>query len=83
MQKDSKPTVLQSTNSTDGLRCIDIFVRYDGTFGFAEYRRDFEDTAGWHLVGNHSETKFRTAELAWSNAQEQVAWLNSGKLCPD
>ena len=79
MKTIPKPIVLQSTNSSDGLRCVDIFAYPDGTFGFAEYRRDFEDTKGWHQVGDPFAGAFETAELAWSNAQKQVRWLNPPK----
>jgi hypothetical protein len=39
-------TVLASRENAEADRCIDIFVRGDGTFGFEEYRRDPEDAGG-------------------------------------
>ena len=79
MPGDPRLTILQSVNSADGLRCVDILHDLGGTFTFVEYRRDFEDTAGWYPVGNHTKAGFETLELAWSAAQQQVAWLNEPK----
>ena len=31
--------VLRSIETDDGGRCVDLFARPDGTFGFEEYRR--------------------------------------------
>ena len=79
MKTSCKPVVLQSINSADGLRCVDIFMRSDGTFGFAEYRRDFEDEGGWRRLDSPLSSAFETAELALANAKERVAWLNSSE----
>ena len=38
--------VLRSINDEDAARCVDIFLRPDGTLGFEEYRRDVEDGRG-------------------------------------
>tara|TARA_Y100000588_G_C13426213_1_gene573771 strand:+ start:124 stop:291 length:168 start_codon:yes stop_codon:yes gene_type:complete len=54
-------------------------MRSDGTFGFAEYRRDFEDEGGWRRLDSPLSSAFETAELALANAKEQVAWLNSSE----
>jgi len=35
--------VLASLEAEGGERCVDVFKRPDGTFGFEEYRRDSED----------------------------------------
>ena len=39
-------------------RCVDFFVRDDGTFGFEEYRRDHEEGGRWSKVGQFSGTRF-------------------------
>src|SRR6266403_513923 len=39
-------TVLASRENAEGNRCVDIFRRDDGSFGFEEYRRDPEDRGG-------------------------------------
>ena len=41
----TKPLVITSRNSADGLLCVDVFQRTDGSFGFEEFRRDPEDAA--------------------------------------
>jgi hypothetical protein len=35
--------VLASWQSSDRFRCVDIFRRPDGSYGFEEFRRDPED----------------------------------------
>jgi hypothetical protein len=40
---DKSWTVLASIETDDGLRCVDLFRRPDGTFGYQEFRRDPED----------------------------------------
>ena len=46
--------VLRSIETVDGGRCVDVFVRGNGTYGFEEYRRDAEDARGWFPIGFHS-----------------------------
>ena len=77
MKTSSKPVVLQSINSADGLRCVDVFMRSDGTFGFAEYRRDFEDASGWQQLDKSLSSTFETLELALASAKKLVPWLHS------
>ncbi len=67
--------VARSINDGDGLRCVDIFVRPDGSFGFEEYRRDMEDPHGWRAVGGHDGAIFDTAETAFDAARKRVPWL--------
>ncbi len=45
-------------------RCVDFFVRNDGTFGFEEYRRDHEE-------GSHGTRYFADA-LAASREEKRV-----------
>jgi hypothetical protein len=68
--------VLRSIETDDGGRCVDIFVRPDGTFGFEEYRRDVEDTRGWQPIGYHASKSFMDAEEAYAGALKTVAWLH-------
>ena len=44
-------TVLASPETEDGLRCVDLFRRIDGTFGYEEFRRDPEELAGQLCIG--------------------------------
>ena len=70
-------TVVQSINDAEGLRCVDIFVRPDGWFGFEEYRREAEDPSGWRAIGGHWELRFVTAEAALDAAMVRVGWLET------
>ena len=48
LDKSWKVLASPSTASVD--RCVDIFLRPDGTFGFEEFRRDPEDGGVWTPV---------------------------------
>jgi hypothetical protein len=67
--------VLRSIETDDGGRCVDLFARPDGTFGFEEYRRDIEDGRGWFAIGFHASGVYETADGAWRDALSKVAWL--------
>ena len=58
-------------------RCVDFFVRNDGTFGFEEYRRDHEEGGRWSKVGQFSGTHFSSLEAAKTSAKYLVPWLPS------
>jgi hypothetical protein len=73
----AKNVVMRSIETDDGLRCVDIFRRPDGTFGFEEYRRDAEDGRGWRQIGYYGEKTYGTGEDALSAALVQVGWLKS------
>tara|TARA_Y100001934_G_C12349975_1_gene774810 strand:- start:2272 stop:2439 length:168 start_codon:yes stop_codon:yes gene_type:complete len=49
----------------------------DGTFGFAEYRRDFEDASGWQQLDKSLSSTFETLELALASAKKLIPWLHS------
>jgi hypothetical protein len=70
-----KNKVLRSIETDSGNRCVDIFLRPDGSFGFEEYRRDSEDGRGWFPVGFHSEQVCATEAAAFDAALEAVSWL--------
>ncbi len=59
------------------MRCLDVFQRPDGSFGFEEYRRDPEDPQGWYPVGGHAGQRFANAADALSQAQTDVPWLKA------
>lgn len=56
-------------------RCVDLFVREDGSYGFEEYRRDAEDQKGWFSLHRHSQQVFATEEQALAAARAAVAWM--------
>ena len=68
--------VIRSSNQVGEGRCVDLFQRPDGSFGFEEYRRDPEDPRGWYPVGYHSEEQFSSADDALQAARLKVAWLD-------
>lgn len=70
-----RPLVLTSSESADGTRCVDLFRRDDGTFGFEEYRREPEDPSGWQAVGSYGERVFHSRKEADEAAHAAVAWL--------
>ena len=67
--------VVTSIENQTGDRCVDIFVRADGTFGFEEYRRDYEDASGWFPLNYYSQLVFDTEEDALAQAKSRVAWM--------
>ena len=69
--------VLRSINDDGADRCVDVFVRPDGSFGFEEYRRDVEDGRGWFPIGHHAARSFADESAALAAAIEAVPWLSS------
>jgi hypothetical protein len=67
--------VLQSLHNLTQERCIDVFVRDDGSFGYDEYRRDYEDGGGWFSLHYYSHLVFASQADARNHAEESVAWV--------
>ena len=72
-QRDWK--VLASRENPSADRCVDIFQRPDGSFGFEEYRRDPEDRGAWTPVAYHAFRVFATSDQAEAAAAGAIAWL--------
>jgi hypothetical protein len=72
---DKSWTVLHSLETDDGLRCVDLFRRPDGTFGYEEFRRDPEDCGVWTPVSFASGLSYPSLEDARSAAAAAVKWL--------
>lgn len=70
-------TILESPENAQHDRCVDIFLRPDGTFGFEEFRRDVEDGGRWTPVSYFSAAVFASREAARAAAAQAVAWLRS------
>jgi hypothetical protein len=68
--------VLRSIEASSGERCIDIFRRSDGSFGFEECRRDPEDPRGWSALGRYASLTFTSEAVAIDAACAQAPWLN-------
>ena len=72
---DATWTVLASPSTSSVDRCVDIFGRPDGTFGFEEFRRDPEDMGHWTPVAYFSIREFATEAEAVAAARAAVPWL--------
>jgi len=70
-----KNKVLKSVENEHGDRCVDIFLRPDGTFGFEECRRDPEDGGRWYPLHRYGSQVFRSEEDALAQARNYVEWL--------
>ena len=68
-------TVLASIETGDGHRCVDLFRRLDGTFGYEEFRRDPEDQGVWTPVRFASALSYATLSDARAAATKAVAWM--------
>ncbi len=72
---DKSWVVLASLETEDGLRCVDLFRRLDGSFGYEEFRRDPEDRGAWTPVRFASGLRYGALEEARAAARSSVAWL--------
>jgi hypothetical protein len=69
--------VLSSPSTPNVDRCVDVFLRPNGTFGFEEFRRDPEDGGAWTPVAYFSAVEYRSEQAALAAARERVPWLGS------
>ena len=69
--------VIQSIETDDGRRCVDIFRRPDGSFGFEEYVREAEDNSGWQPSSHTAALQYETFEAALRDTLNYVPWLRS------
>lgn len=67
--------VFDSIENDEHDRCVDLFRRSDGTWGFEEFRRDVEDSGAWTAVAAYSFISHPTKLAAWTEAQRCVRWL--------
>jgi hypothetical protein len=74
---DSSWTVLASLQTFEADRCVDIFARPNGTFGFEEFRRDSEDMGVWTPIQYFSSMEYPTESSALEAAKRCVAWLGA------
>jgi hypothetical protein len=56
-------------------RCVDLFSRPDGSYGFEEFRRDVEDRGEGTPVRYYSGSVYASQEAALAGAMKSVAWL--------
>jgi hypothetical protein len=69
--------VLVSYQTVDAGRCVDIFSRPDGTFGFEEFRRDPEDMGAWTPISYYSGRAYETEGDATDAARRAVPWFST------
>jgi hypothetical protein len=72
---DKSWLVLVSYHTDEGNRCVDIFSRPDGTFGFEEFRRDPEDMGAWTPISYFSGHDYPTENEVLAAARSCVSWL--------
>ena len=72
---DKSWVVLESLETGDGLRCVDLFRRPDGSFGYEEFRRDPEDRGAWTPVRFASGLGYPSLREAYAAARSAVVWL--------
>jgi hypothetical protein len=76
---DKSWVVLRSIENAQHDRCVDLFERPDGSFGFEEFRRDVEDAGAWTPVAYYSGAAYSSTDDALRAAAKAVVWL-SGAL---
>lgn len=67
--------VLDSIENPEHDRCVDIFARPDGSFGFEEFRRDVEDAGAWTPVSYFSVLRQASRPEARAAAASAIPWL--------
>jgi hypothetical protein len=72
---DKSWLVFRSVENDEHDRCVDLFSRPDGSYGFEEFRRDIEDGGDWTPVQYYSGTSYASAEEAFQAAKRVVVWL--------
>jgi hypothetical protein len=68
----ARPLVLRSVEAPGGHVCIDV-LKHDGSFSWAECRRDPEDGHGWRHTGA-GRGGFGSAEDAERDARRTLGW---------
>jgi hypothetical protein len=75
---DKSWLVLAGHQTPEANRCVDIFSRPNGTFGFEEFRRDAEDLGAWTPIRYFSGHEYPTeinAINAIDAARRAIPWL--------
>jgi len=67
--------VMESIENAQYDRCVDVFMRQDGRFGFEEFRRDTEDAGAWTPVSYFSGQRYASKGEALAEVTRRVAWL--------
>jgi len=73
---DPSWTVISSIQTFEGDRCVDFFVRPNGTFGYEEFRRDPEDMGAWTALHYFSQREYPSENEAVDAARISVPWFD-------
>ena len=68
--------VLQSLENFEHDRCVDLFQRESGSYGFEAWRRDPESTGGWFAIGGFADEKFDDLAGTLQSARRRVPWFH-------
>ena len=74
---DKSWIVTESLTNAEADRCVDVFSRPDGTFGFEEFRRDPEDMGAWTPISYFSGRRYLNEDDAFDAALASVPWLRT------
>jgi hypothetical protein len=74
---DKSWVVFRSIENGEHDRCVDLFQRPDGSFGFEEFRRDVEDAGAWTPVAYYSGAAYSSTDDALRAAAKAVVWLSA------
>ena len=74
---DKSWTVFVSVENFEHDRCVDIFSRADGSYGFEEFRRDVEDRGQWTPIQYYSDIIYVSPADALDTAERCVSWLTN------
>jgi hypothetical protein len=69
-------TLIASFENREKDRCVDVFVRADGGYGYEEWRREPEDPGRWFRVSYFGGAVFAAPEQAIADARLKVAWFD-------
>jgi hypothetical protein len=72
---DKSWIVFISIENLEHDRCVDFFSRENGSYGFEEFRRDFEDGGQWTPVHYYSSVAYLSPADALNAAERSVRWL--------
>ncbi len=72
---DKSWLVFTSIENFEHDRCVDLFSRPDGSYGFEEFRRDPEDRGEWTPVQYYSGSAYASPQAALAAATQSVTWL--------
>ena len=72
---DKSWVVVDSIENSTADRCVDLFLRPDGTYGFEEFRRDPEDAGAWTPLQYYAAATYASKDAALTAAMGAVIWL--------